>query len=147
VLCELEPGTEGKGLNLTKYTLWGIIHHSSIRKQLDNGNVIEYPFYQDIIDSLNPYWSFEGYVVAQADEIAQRHQDIEDSLRYDLISRDVLLKALEDLKLQGVNKKNYDNLVKAKDGELSHFISLFSRFLVNMYVVDLVSRGKENFKN
>jgi len=147
VLCELEPGTEGKGLNLTKYTLWGIIHHSSIRKQLDNGNVIEYPFYQNIIDSLNPYWSFEGYVVAQADEIAQRHHDIEDSLRYDLISRDDLLKALkEGLNLQGVNKKNYDNLVKAKEGELSQFISLFSRFLVNMYVVNLVSRGKKNFK-
>lgn len=146
VLCELEPGTEGKGLNLTKYTLWGIIHHSSIRKQLDNGNVVEYPFYQNIIDSLNPYWSFEGYVVAQADEIAQRHHDIEDSLRYDLISRDDLLKAFKGLNLQGVNKKNYDNLVKAKDGELSQFISLFSRFLVNMYVVNLVSRGKKNFK-
>lgn len=146
VLCELEPGTEGKGLNLTKYTLWGIVHHSSIRKPLDNGNAIEFPFYQKIIDALEPYWSFEGYVVAQADEIAQRHHDIEDSLRYNLLSRDKLIAAFEGLNLQDDHKKNYDNLVDAKDGELSQFISLFSRFLVNLYVVNLVTQGKKNFK-
>lgn len=146
VLCELESGTEGQGLNLTKYTLWGIIHHSSVRKELDDGTVIEFPFYQNIIDVLKPYWSFEGYVVAQADEIAQRHHDIEDSLRYDLISKEDLLNAFKGLNLQGNNKKNYDNLVKAEKGELSQFISLFSRFMVNMYVIDIVSQGKKNFK-
>ena len=144
VLCELEPGTEGKGLNLTKYTLWGIIHHSSVSKQKDDGTLIEYPYYQSIIDSLTPYWSFEGYVVAEADEIAQRHHDIEDSLRYNLISRRDLLDAFKGVNLQGNNKKNYENLVKAENGELSQFISLFSRFLVNMYVVNLVRRSKKN---
>lgn len=146
VLCELEPGTEGKGLNLTKYTLWGIIHHSSIRKQKDDGTIIEYPYYQNIIDSLNPYWSFEGYVVAQADEIAQRHHDIEDSLRYDLITRRELLNAFKGLNIQGNHKKNFDNLVKAENGELSQFVALFSRFLVNMYVVNIVTRSKKNLK-
>ncbi len=146
VLCELEPGTEGKGLNLTKYTLWGIIHHSSIRKQKVDGTIIEYPYYQNIIDSLNPYWSFEGYVVAQADEIAQRHHDIEDSLRYDLITRRELLNAFKGLNIQGNHKKNFDNLVKAENGELSQFVALFSRFLVNMYVVNIVTRSKKNLK-
>lgn len=42
-LCEQESGTEGNGLNLTKYTLWGIIHHSSIVKTKDDGTKIEYP--------------------------------------------------------------------------------------------------------
>lgn len=146
VLCELEPGTEGKGLNLTKYTLWGIIHHSGVRKELDKGEVIEYYYYKDLVDSLALYWSFEGYVVAQADEIAQRHHDIEDSLRYGLIKCDKLLEVIKILKLSGNDKKNYDNLVKAKDGDLSQFISLFSRFLVNMYVVDIVKYGKKNLK-
>lgn len=146
VLCELEPGTEGKGLNLTKYTLWGIIHHSSVCKQKYDGSLIEYPYYQNIIDILTPYWSFEGYVVAQADEIAQRHHDIEDSLRYNLITRRELLDAFKGLNIQGNHKKNYENLVKAEKGELSQFIALFSRFLVNMYVVNIVTRSKKNLK-
>lgn len=148
VLCELEPGTEGKGLNLTKYTLWGIIHHSSVRKQRADGTVIEYPYYQNFIDFLDSYWSFEGYVVALADEIAQRHHDIEDSLRYDLISRQDLLSAFDDLKdnLKGADKKNFENLNKAVDGDLSQFVALFSRFIVNMYVVDAVSQGKKNLR-
>ena len=146
VLCDLESGTEGKGLNLTKYTLWGIIHHSGIRKQKDNGGVIEYPYYQAIVDNLSDYWSFEGYVVAQADEIAQRHHDIEDSLRYDLISRKDLLDAFHGLRLHGQHKKNFENLVRAKDGSLSQFVALFSRFLVNLYVVSLVKHGKDNLE-
>lgn len=146
VLCELEPGTEGKGLNLTKYTLWGIIHHSSVRKQKDDGTVIEYPYYQSIIERLEPFWSFEGYVVALADEIAQRHHDIEDSLRYNLISRQEILSAFNGLHLSGVNKRNFDNLKKAETGELSQFVALFSRFLVNMYVVDAILYGKDNLK-
>lgn len=146
VLCELEPGTEKKGLNLTKYTLWGIIHHSSIRKLKDDGTVIEYPYYQNYIDSLDSYWSFEGYVVALADEIAQRHHDIEDSLRYNLIKREQLLDAFDGLSLTGTDKKNYDNLKNAEKGELSHFVALFSRFLVNMYVVDAITQGKKNLK-
>ena len=146
VLCELEPGTEGKGLNLTKYTLWGIVHHSSIRKQKADGTVIEYPYYQNYIDSLDSYWSFEGYVVALADEIAQRHHDIEDSLRYNLIKREQLLNAFAGFNLTEADKKNYDNLKNAENGELSQFVALFSRFLVNMYVVDAVTQGKKNLK-
>ena len=148
VLCELESGTEGKGLNLTKYTLWGIIHHSSIRKEKDGVVDIEYPFYQSFLDALDAYWSFEGYVVALADEIAQRHHDIEDSLRYNLISRQELLLVFEGLKLNAVDKINYESLKKAekeKEG-LSLFVALFSRFLVNMYVVNAIKYGKKNLK-
>ena len=146
VLCELESGTNDTGLNLTKYTLWGIVHHSSVSKQ-DKGDVIEYPYYQNIIDELNPYWSFEGYVVAQADEIAQRHHDIEDSLRYNLISRKDLLDEFKSLELHGINKTNYENLKRAESGELSQFIALFSRFIVNLYVVDTIAQSKNNLKN
>lgn len=145
VLCCLEPGTEGTGLNLTKYTLWGIIHHSSIRKE-KNGVIIEYPFYADLVAALDEYWSFEGYVVALADEIAQRHHDIEDSLRYDLISREDLIESFENLTLKGENKHNYEKLKNAIGSSQSQFIALFSRFLVNMYVVDAINQIKINLK-
>lgn len=146
VLCELEPGTEGIGLNLTKYTLWGIIHHSKVRKVKENGTVIEYPFYQNMIAALSAYWSFEGYVVALADEIAQRHHDIEDSLRYELISRHDLIESFERLNLKGQNKVNFDKLKKSEKRNQSQFIALFSRFLVNMYVVDAIAQTKHNLE-
>lgn len=147
VLCELESGTEGEGLNLTKYTLWGIIHHSSVSKKNSEGILIKYPYYQNYVDSLEKYWSFEGYVVALADEIAQRHHDIEDSLMYNLISRDDLIKTFDELKLNGWDKRNFDNLKNAeKDNNLSRFIALFSRFLVNMYVVDAIKQSKANLR-
>lgn len=146
VLCELESGTERKGLNLTKYTLWGIIHHSSVSKEKPDGSKVEYPFYQNYINLLDNYWSFEGYVVALSDEIAQRHHDIEDSLMYNLISRGDLITTFNDLNLSGINKRNFDSLKKAENGNLSQFIALFSRFLVNMYVVDAIIQSKANLK-
>ena len=141
VLCDLEPGTDGNGLNLTKFTLWGIIHHSKI-KSSDK----DYPFYKHYVEKLENYWSFEGYVVAIADEIAQRHHDIEDSLRYNILSTQELIRSLDGFTLYGINKKNYNSLTKAKEGDLSQFISLFSRFIVNMYVTDLISNSKENLR-
>lgn len=128
VLCELESGTERRGLNLTKYTLWGIIHHSSVSKKNPDGTPIKYPYYQNYIDSLEKYWSFEGYVVALADEIAQRHHDIEDSLMYNLINREELIKTFDGLKLRGWDKRNFENLKKAQKDDLSQFVALFSRF-------------------
>lgn len=88
LLCDLEKGADYpnvRGLNLTKYTLWGIAHHSSLKQN-------ENPIYKSYLDAIADYWSFEGFIVAIADEVAQRHHDIEDSLRYNIIDRETLLK-------------------------------------------------------
>lgn len=137
---------EDESLNLTNYTLWGILNHSSqgfkecsyyskptcnlnhdyYECQYKGGTSLD--FYKNdlkdiitIIDFENS-WSFEGYVVAIADEIAQRHHDLEDALEYELITIEKLVNFLKDsfgdsLKEEYQTKLDYiknDERIRAK---------------------------------
>ncbi len=156
LLCILEKGADFpnyKGLNLTKYTLWGIAHHSSI-EQLDtsgdDGITTKHPIYDEFLNKIKSYWSFEGMIVALADELAQRHHDIEDGLRYGIINRKNLLD--EIYKFGTVFKKTEKECIKQlQEGvdtlEDSAFYSLFSRLVINMYVNDIILKSKINLKH
>lgn len=146
LLCNLEKGADYpnvRGLNLTKYTLWGIAHHSSL-KQNDN------PIYKTYLDAIADYWSFEGFIVAIADEVAQRHHDIEDSLRYNIIDRETLLKEVGNFsqKFSNAEKQCYKRL-KSEINTLDEpvFNSLFARLVVNMYVTDIIKHSKTNLRS
>ena len=159
LLCDLEKGADYphyKGLNLTKYTLWGIAHHSSIAHLKDeHGNltnpiITSHPVYDNYLNKIDSYWSFEGLIVALADEIAQRHHDIEDGLRYDIISRDELLVEIE--KFQQIFRQPERQCLKRlrkeqKNLEDPVFNSLFSRLVINMYVRDAVIQTKANIRD
>ena len=108
ILNTLESSKDGKeGLNLTDLTLWGIVNHTKTipdkcrRTSLNKKKVECYfdhsikgcgqkgilllDFYNDylkILDS-SKSWSVEGIIVGLADEIAQRHHDIEDGIVQD----------------------------------------------------------------
>lgn len=159
LLCDLEKGADYpdyKGLNLTKYTLWGIAHHSSIAHLKDeHGNltnpiITSHPVYDNYLNKIDNYWSFEGLIVALADEIAQRHHDIEDGLRYDIISREELLVEIE--KFQQIFRQPERQCLKRlreeqKNLEDPVFNSLFSRLVINMYVKDAVIQTKANIRD
>lgn len=92
VVAKIEDSYGIHGLNLTNYTLWGTEHHSSLQYKSSRVNVrSEYlnPTYrlqysEDLRQKdsdKQEAWSFEAFVVAQADEIAQWHHDLEDALR------------------------------------------------------------------
>jgi dGTPase len=97
------------GLNLTNVTLWGMANHSGTRWKtcqffeasgvcrllpftspcatnggtsvgFYNGSLKLAKAVDERSNSTRPAWSFEGLVVRMADEIAQRHHDIEDAL-------------------------------------------------------------------
>lgn len=159
LLCDLEKGADfpiSKGLNLTKYTLWGISHHSSIKRKVNaDGTPLvpiqtHHPIYDSYLNIIDPYWSFEGLIVALADEIAQRHHDIEDSLRYGIINRDVLLEEIDKFRpfWSSSEKKCYERLTK-EVGSLDDpvFNSLFARLVVNMYVSHTINNSKETLRN
>lgn len=160
LLCELEQGADYpdiKGLNLTKYVLWGIAHHSSIKRLLDQyGNVIneetietENPIYDDYLNSIKNYWSFEGFVVALADEIAQRHHDIEDSLQYGILTRQNIIDELDKFKglFNAADKKTFKKLQDDIDSmSNSVFVSVYSRLMVNMYVVNVITQTRNNLR-
>lgn len=143
-----------ESLNLTKYTLWGILNHSSLKydrcsmknktinpqkalclfrnedekecKQINEQNL---DFYKNMIiynecrnyniyDEIKDSWTFEGYIVAIADEIAQRHHDIEDALEYNLISQQDLLKTIGEILQINDGLSNYKNQKQVKDNKL-----------------------------
>lgn len=158
LLCDLEKGADYPaihGLNLTKYTLWGISHHSSIKEETDNnGNLIipiktSYPFYDSCLNEIDSYWSFEGYIVAIADEIAQRHHDIEDSLRFGIVDRTTLLDEIK--KFKPVFSKSEKEHVKRLGDEVGTmedtvFHALFARLVINLYVTNVITYTKNQFR-
>ena len=156
--CDLEKGADFPmydGLNLTKYTLWGIAHHSSVNyKKDENGNLIQplktnHPIYDTYLNVIQDYWSFEGYIVGLADEIAQRHHDIEDGLRYGIINREELLEQIENFKqFFGTEERACFKRLQDERKTLEEpvFNSLFSRLVINLYITDVVRNTSRNLK-
>lgn len=90
VAASLERSYGNAGLNLTNFTLWGILHHSSLeyKKGRVSTSFTDPIYKRQYIPHMSlekrggaEAWSFEAFVVGQADEIAQWHHDLEDALR------------------------------------------------------------------
>lgn len=106
VATSLESSYGKYGLNLTNFALWGILHHSSptYRKGTVKTSHID-PTYRKQFEKhlvLPPSgngkeaWSFEAFVVGQADEIAQWHHDLEDALRGQAMTSSEVCSAIKD---------------------------------------------------
>ena len=94
VLEELE---KDEGLNLTNYTLWGILNHSSLKMRgYDKRPQFYSEKYSKLIDNSNENWTIEALIVRVADEIAQRHHDIEDGLFAKIIGKDEVLNLFKE---------------------------------------------------
>ena len=76
VVTKLE--NEGKGLNLTKEVIDGILHHSGLRSASDDKGAL----------------TLEGRVVQVSDKIAYINHDIDDSIRAGLLSENDIPKEL-----------------------------------------------------
>lgn len=92
--------TRYNGLNLTNFTKWGILNHSKLKynpcdyKQdekctylncnrdcISSDNEFQLSHYEKYnIKNESNSWTIEGLIVGVADEIAQRHHDVEDGL-------------------------------------------------------------------
>lgn len=163
VLCDLEGE-----LNLSKYALWGIANHSSLSYRncvlINNFCYTKHnpsycprlgkykhnfscKFYDTYLKNIgdNNYWSIEGLVVALADEIAQRHHDIEDSIRFNILKREDLLDKLQVFNpaFSELDKENYDDLKKMSKESDDKFLSQFSRLIVKSYVVNITEETKK----
>lgn len=139
--------------------MWGIAHHSNIKQITERnqeGKIInaetiktENPIYDDYLNSIKSYWSFEGYIVKLADEIAQRHHDIEDSLQYGIVTRNTIIEKLNEFKVlfKPEDKKTYSKLNEGIDSlSDSVFASVYSRLMVNIYVVNAITQTKNNLR-
>lgn len=141
---------ENIGLNLTNFTLYGLMLHSAQMYDIDD----KYPNFQNFFakqlkmkDSDEFAWSFEAYVVKLADDIAQWHHDLEDAMREGVLPLKkictTIYEALADT-LEDVDKRKLSDIenVTRMDrkciAELSHIV-------VNTLVNDLVKTSSKNF--
>lgn len=147
----LEKNYGDHGLDLTNFTLFGIQAHSKSKYsegKLPNHDQLFY--YESFLKrgccltGEIPAWSLESFVVAEADEIAQRHHDVEDAIRGGLISKEEIVKIIKS------NFKNYlstsDNkqLKNSASLDTETFISRISRIIVNMFVTNLLRASVVN---
>lgn len=159
------------GLNLTKYTLWGIVNHT--KKEygicpyyLKDSGLCRYrnsnsrcdgklciSFYDEFLKVLDDKydWTFEGLIVSVADEIAQRHHDIEDGIYAGILDINILIQYLmgefSEFELQS-------NLAKINEREkinnnisLDIKIKMLSKYFVDFYVKTYIEAFEDVFED
>ena len=152
------------GLDLCRNTIFGILYHTALSygkcphrsagycklrersKERKCGDPIlhldyytnNYGEYQDL-----RYYSVESLVVALSDEIAQRHHDIEDGIRANLISEEELKLKLKDFIKLDVPEIHEKKHVCSNDKE--DFITILSGLVVHSYVKKTINYLTEQF--
>jgi dGTPase len=144
-----------EGLNLCYETIWGIINHSStfakkcefkyeikkdeyvckLRGNDEKCNVqgLSLGFYEIYkkFDKLD-YFTIEAICVSLADEIAQRHHDIEDGLYTKIIRKEEILEEISSLvKEDDLQREKIEQFLKSEN---TAFMSELSSFIINYYV-------------
>jgi dGTPase len=122
------------GLNLTFETREGILKHCSLVNATKLGEVG-----QRFVDKTQP--SLEAQLTDLSDETAYNNHDVDDGLRYGLITIDELL---------GIElfKKQHDIVAKKYPGlNERRMIHEIIRRMINVMVVDLIDTSRENIKN
>ena len=119
------------GLNLTFETREGILKHCAIPNAKKLGDVG-----QRFLDKTQP--SLEAQLTDYSDETAYNNHDIDDGIRYGLISIDDLLKIELFRDQYDIVNKQYSGL---DDKKLIHEII---RRMINVMVVDLIDTSREN---
>lgn len=162
-LEKIDPKFEG--LNLTDHTLWGILHHSNLKYKKCIHSHQENCVYRyrnekchlpNAEFSLTHYdtflhltktnsWSFEGLIVKHADEIAQRHHDLEDGLIAGIIDRKELVSKFQSLFSDLLSKKQKEKLKTIEDSEnLNYALHDWSSLILNLYSRNLLSCSEGN---
>jgi dGTPase len=170
VLMDLEKISNNyDGLNLTNYTLWGVLNHTGkepkiceYKSKLDkcfykhankDCKIIKdgllLTFYEKYNRPIDPSrsWTFEGLIVHCADEIAQRHHDIEDGLLAGVINKDEMLAIITPLSEYFTNIEIDRLLYMPYEHNLNVFTSLASSLLINLLVSNLIQQTSINLES
>ena len=147
----LEKHYGDHGLNLTSFTLYGLQAHSSAHykaKRISNHDkLVYYEYFKRngcMLDEDHYAWSLESLVVAEADEIAQRHHDVEDAIRGKLISKEEIVSIVKKHFNDFLRPNEKRELKNAKDLDEETFIAIISRIIVNMFVTRLIRASVVN---
>lgn len=145
-----EKNYEQNGLALTNFTLWGIQAHSSGCYKNETAEKLGY--YQSfkenyyVKDSTEQLaWSFEAFVVREADEIAQRHHDLEDAVLGELITPAEIVKSIREIFDQFLTDEDHDmlnHMSKTTDSQV--YIAYMAKLIVNFFVTRIIKKSSEN---
>ena len=143
------------GLNLTPYTLWGILNHSdevykSCGRKFAKENIcslkqsykkcdgfkktFSLDFYNKYKDEIGEdAWTVEALIVRQADEIAQRHHDIEDALETNIIEKEELVSKIEEYFGSWLEESQwfYDFQIIQNEGDKTYYMPMISSLIVD----------------
>lgn len=171
VVSELEQLNRNYfGLNLTDYTMWGILNHSSKKCKPCNrrhgegkcnlmlsGQSCEskvegvfitdfYNRYGNLIDENS--WTVEGLIVSIADEIAQRHHDIEDGVEAKIINIKELIEVFENCFSEFLSESDKEMIKYIKqESEKTYYLPALSKLIVNFLVYRLIDDTSINLTN
>lgn len=145
------------GLNLTNYTLYGMMSHSKM--EYKTAELRPHPSYQnEFSDALKVQgydtdaWSFEAFIVEFADDIAQWHHDLEDALLDGVMPIgeicDTINRALEKAFIdQGQHERSMMLKEIGKTGIVDRRrVAQLSNIVVDTLVTDLVKTSESNFQ-
>jgi deoxyguanosinetriphosphate triphosphohydrolase, putative len=172
VVTELERISNNyPGLNLTNYTLWGILNHTGIKpkaceykkdglnspchinhnadecKHKDIG--LSFSFFERYIKPIetSDSWTIEGLIVRIADEIAQRHHDLEDGLFANIIDQNEIIDYFNNTFWEFLDNKERDKINNLKsENNKSIFIYSLSSIMINFLVNQVINQTKINLK-
>lgn len=165
---------EENQLNLTNEVLWGILNHSKLRYSgckkdeyvecslkhsafksgIDCNNEPKYEynlsFYDKIIEDIDAakYWTIEALVVGIADEIAQRHHDIEDAIEFNILAIDNLIDEIDNRFKYVFRSQDKDLVKQIRNASENKYqaIGLFSKLIVNFLTTNLIEHTEKNLE-
>ena len=143
---------ENVGLNLTNFTLYGMMIHSTLAYK---DSEVEPNFHNMFMEQMRlkgseeAAWSFEAYIVKMADDIAQWHHDLEDAMREGVLPLKKICNTILESLEQAISDKDKKKLSDIKEGTSINRkrIAELSHIVVNTLVGDLVNTSIQNFEN
>ena len=145
--------TKNTGLNLTNFTLFGMMRHSKMNYA---GTKLPPPSFQNdfkhlytLKDAEVDAWSFEAYIVEIADDIAQWHHDLEDALREGALTiKHICALVTDALFSNGCSNNEIKRLETIAEKPYSSKASIreICSIVVNALVTNLIEQSYENFK-
>ena len=144
-------------VKFSNFMLFGVREHS--RRYWDTPDDVSfYDMYDPYCsysdgDNIFPAWSFESYIVKWADEVAQRHHDIEDAFLQKIMPPDSIVEKVKPL-VTIINdesitakytrlKEETDRLIRKDFTAVQYaFAHTLSSFLVDTYVTILIREFK-----
>lgn len=155
IISEIDNSYQENGLDLTNFTLWGIMNHSDTtyggRDECNYKKTLE-----DVMrlgkklksNRNHEAWSFEAFVVKQADEIAQWHHDLEDALRGNAITPetvcDIINKALEPKLKNNSKERNMLKKLRKRKHVDQIYLTQMSHIVIEMLMQWLIDSSQKN---